>query len=127
MLNLEQMEPEQNGWLLNDFGLFHYFNMTLVRKFSQINFAASPSPMAITFSYYNEWGCIACNSVIILCYFCYTWGDTEQILWIHFKIRVGNKCDLCDPLEGRIYFLSQLANYLVFTRHVHWYARSRSC
>ncbi len=26
MLNLEQMEPEQNGWLLsNDFGSLHYF------------------------------------------------------------------------------------------------------
>ena len=26
MLNFEEMEPEQNGWLLsNDFGLLHYF------------------------------------------------------------------------------------------------------
>ena len=31
-----------------------------------------------------------------------------RLLWIHFKIRVGNKCDLCDPFQGRIYFLSQL-------------------
>ncbi len=31
------------------------------------------------------------------------------ILWIHFKIRERNKCDLGDPLKGRNYFLSQLS------------------
>ncbi len=36
----------------------------------------------------------------------------HQILWIHFKIREGNKCDLCDPLQGRIYLLSQLSQLL---------------
>ncbi len=50
-------------------------------------------------------------------------ASAKELLWIHFKIREGNKCDLCDPSRGRIYFLSQLPNYLglepVATSNVH--------
>ncbi len=50
---------------------------------------------------------------------------TYNVLWIHFKIREGNKCDLCDPLKGRIYFLSQLSQLSLASESTGKGARSR--
>ncbi len=40
-----------------------------------------------------------------------------NVLCIHFKMRERNKCDLCDPLKGRIYLLSQLSQLTLVIPH----------